>query len=415
MAQRYWPLGTGRKITSPFGPRDGGFHYGVDFGRDGGSESMPVYAIQSGTVIYAGAAQGYGGPDPCGWLVIDSDDGEGSGCLEYGHIRRLPSINVGTHVEAGQQIAIINPDTKTNGGVGPHLHLSDMPGGYDPAAKQNPLVRLVSGGAIEPQPNQAQPKKENPLPSNASRPDFNEYPVWSPNNEQRNGTKVDLFLLHTQEGDSNADGLARWLQSPAVQVSYHYTISEDIVDHGVTVCDVVDTDQAAWAALSANKRAIHLVFAGSKASWTREQWLRQSRAIDVAAYIASQDCAKYGIPKRVLKPPYSAPGGVSDHRFVTKFLKDGTHGDVGGPMSAPWTGFPWDVFEAAFLRYTGAAPTVPPPVTPPAVVVPKPVGTVEDQLTLKWNCLGGQTMVEALAEMRDKVMGTNDRAKEGHR
>jgi N-acetyl-anhydromuramyl-L-alanine amidase AmpD len=415
VAQRFWPLDEGRKITSPFGPREGGFHYGVDFGRDGGSGGMPVYAIQSGTVIHAGAAQGYGGPDPCGWLVIDSSDSEGSGCLEYGHIRRLPNINVGTRVTAGQQIAVINPDPKTNGGTAPHLHLSDMPGAYNPAAKQNPLIRLVSGGAMEPSPNQAKKKKENPLPLNTSRPDFNEYPLWSPNNEPRNGTKIDLFLLHTEEGGGVKDGadrLARWMQNPSVGVSYHYTVSQDPTDNGVTVVNVTDTDRAAWSALSANRRSINLVFAGSKAGWTRDQWLLQSRAIDVAAYLAAQDCAKYGIAKRVLKPPYSAPGGVSDHRYVTKYLRDGTHGDVGGPMSAPWTGFPWDVFEDAFLRHAGITAPVTPPVTPPAAT-PKPVGTVEDQLTLRWNCLGGQTVVEALAEMRDKVLGTNDRNKDG--
>ena len=74
VAQRYWPLGVGWVVTSPFGPRGRGFHAGVDFGRAGGSANMPVYAVQSGTVIYAGAAQGYGGPDPAGWLVIDSTD-----------------------------------------------------------------------------------------------------------------------------------------------------------------------------------------------------------------------------------------------------------------------------------------------------------------------------------------------------
>jgi hypothetical protein len=197
-----------------------------------------------------------------------------------------------------------------------------------------------------------------------------------------------------------------------VNVSYHYTISEDPVDHGVTVCDVVDTDRASWSALSANRRSINLVFAGSKASWTRNEWLLQSRAIDVAAYLAAQDCAKYGIPKRVLVPPYSAPGGVSDHRYVTRYLKDGTHTDVGGPMGPPWTGFPWDVFEAAFQKYAGVTPTAP-SVTPPVTVPTKPVGPANDQLTLRWNCLGGQTVVEALAEVRDKVLGTNDRKKDG--
>ena len=77
---RYWPLGTGRIVTSPFGPRGTGFHAGTDFGFPGGSANKPVYACAGGTVIYAGAAQGYGGPDPAGWLVIDHPAGAGGGC-----------------------------------------------------------------------------------------------------------------------------------------------------------------------------------------------------------------------------------------------------------------------------------------------------------------------------------------------
>jgi N-acetyl-anhydromuramyl-L-alanine amidase AmpD len=228
-----------------------------------------------------------------------------------------------------------------------------MPGDYNPGAKQDPLPRLR--GALE-------PNGGTPPVTPINRPDFNEYPLWSRNHEDRRGTKVDLFLLHTEEGGpvkDGADRLARWLQGP-VQVSYHYTISQDPVDNGVTVVDVVDTDRASWSALSANRRSINLVFAGSRAAWTRQQWLANGRAIDVAAYLAAQDCAKYNIPRRVIKPPYGPPGGVSDHAYVTRYLKDGTHTDVG-------PNFPWDVFEASFLKYANPAPTPPPPpvVTPP--------------------------------------------------
>lgn len=46
---------------------------------------------------------------------------------------------------------------------------------------------------------------------------------------------------------------------------------------------------------------------------------------------------------------------------------------------------------------------------------PKPivVGPADDQLTMRWHCLGGQTPVEALAEIRDYLLGTNDRGKPG--
>lgn len=348
----FWPLRAGRIVTSPFGQRDTEFHAGTDFGWPGGSANMPVYAIQSGTVIYAGSADGYGGDATglAGWLVIDSDDAQGGGVFEYGHIRRLSSINVGATVTAGQQIAIINPDSNTNGGTAPHLHLSYMAGDYNPNQKSDPLPRLT--GALEP-----------PGGALTMKPDYNEYAVWSPNSQDRGGQKPTMFLLHTQEGAGNADSLARYLSNPANQVSYHYTISEDTRDHGVTVCDIVDTDRAAWSVMDYNNRSINLCFAGSAVGWSRAQWLAQSRAIDVAAYLAVQDCRKYGISMAVVPPPYARPPGISDHAYVTS-RGVGTHTDVG-------LNFPWDAFAAAVTKYSGTAPA---PVPAPA-----------DRLATLWN------------------------------
>jgi hypothetical protein len=69
------------------------------------------------------------------------------------------------------------------------------------------------------------------------------------------------------------------------------------------------------------------------------------RAIDIAAYLAVQDCKKYGISTNVITPPYNSdPPGISDHRYVTQHLRDGTHTDVGD-------GFPWDVFIEAINKY----------------------------------------------------------------
>lgn len=55
------------------------------------------------------------------------------------------------------------------------------------------------------------------------------------------------------------------------------------------------------------------------------------------------------------------------------------------------------------------------PTTEAPVTTPKPVivGPADDQLTMRFNCLGGQTLLEAVAEMRDKIMGTADRTKTG--
>jgi hypothetical protein len=145
VAARFWPLEAGRIVTSPYGPRAGGFHFGTDFGFNGGSGNRLVYAIDDGTVLYSGAAQGYGGPDPAGWIVLQSDDGT---VWEYGHVVREPQIKPGAPVRAGQVIARINPDSGSNGGTAPHLHLSLMVDGYRPQAKVDPMP--VLGGAQEP-------------------------------------------------------------------------------------------------------------------------------------------------------------------------------------------------------------------------------------------------------------------------
>lgn len=145
MPARFWPLEAGRIVTSPYGPRSGGYHYGTDFGFPGGSGNRRVFAIDDGTVLYAGAASGYGGPDPAGWIVIQSDDGT---VWEYGHIVREPQIKPGAPIRAGQVIARINPDSASNGGTAPHLHLSLMLDGYRPQAKVDPIP--VLGGAQDP-------------------------------------------------------------------------------------------------------------------------------------------------------------------------------------------------------------------------------------------------------------------------
>ncbi|QIP39713.1 hypothetical protein G9444_2469 [Rhodococcus erythropolis] len=165
------------------------------------------------------------------------------------------------------------------------------------------------------------------------KPAYREIERWSPNNHGRGGAKVTNFFLHTQEGDGTAESLAGYLQNPASQVSYHYT-----VDNSGVVCDVVDTDMCSWSVLDANPISINLCFAGSRASWTRQQWIdRMGRGIEIAAWLAVQDCKKYGFSTNVIAPPYKRGPGISDHRYVTKVLGMGSHTDVGD-------GFPWDVF-----------------------------------------------------------------------
>lgn len=109
------PVPKGFCVTSGFGQRDGGFHWGTDFGRDGGCGGYPIFAVKDGTVTRAGVASGFGQ-----WITVDHPASNGGGLSVYGHI--IPEVSINQQVREGQRIGRINPDSNTNGGVAPHLH-----------------------------------------------------------------------------------------------------------------------------------------------------------------------------------------------------------------------------------------------------------------------------------------------------
>lgn len=119
-------------FTSPFGPRWGRIHQGIDIGNGIGT---PIYSIMDGTVISAGPAQGYGK-----WVRVQHDNGEIS---VYGHVNSY-SVSVGQKVTAGEQIATMGNEGHS---TGPHLHFEIRPDGATPVdpvpwfAKQGITVR----------------------------------------------------------------------------------------------------------------------------------------------------------------------------------------------------------------------------------------------------------------------------------
>jgi N-acetyl-anhydromuramyl-L-alanine amidase AmpD len=289
-----------------------------------------------------------------GWWwgsAADCMDPYKSAALFFSRLKKLDYNNAanspGSYAQAVQQSAF--PDRYDQ-------RMSDAQALYD----------QIAGGTVAP--------TEDPRLTalQAARPDFNEYPVWVTENFQdRQNTPVDLWLIHTEEssGYDNADGLAHWLESTtggSNPVSYHYTISKGQNDDGVTVCDVVDTDDASWSVGNSNNRAINLCFAGSTIDWTTAEWDNDlGRCIDVAAYLFVQDSIKYNLGQTVCPgPAYGInPPVFSDHRYCSDWLRDGnTHTDVGD-------NFPWPLMQAAVAKYWAianvAAPT-PDPTPPPA-------------------------------------------------
>lgn len=172
------------------------------------------------------------------------------------------------------------------------------------------------------------------------------------NSSSRYGAAVRLFVLHTEEGNSNAQTLHDWMRTH--EVSYHYTLDNS------TAIDSVNTDRASWSVLDANSYCINLVFAGSKAGQSRQVWIdRYSNAIDYAAKLFVQDAAKYGpLVPDVIGRNYDAievgkAGGI-DHSGITYGLGIGDHTDVG-------PNFPWDLFADSVRKHMGGV------VIPPVV------------------------------------------------
>lgn len=140
-------------VTSGFGHRSGGYHWGTDFGAPGGSGGRPIYAVKDGTVARVGPASGFGQ-----WIGLDHPASVGGGETIYGHI--IPEVRLGQQVREGQRIGRINPDPATNGGVAPHLHLEWhryvwVPPGPD---RLDPMTKLA--GAAH--PGEALAPKEEP-------------------------------------------------------------------------------------------------------------------------------------------------------------------------------------------------------------------------------------------------------------
>jgi murein DD-endopeptidase MepM/ murein hydrolase activator NlpD len=100
-----WPVQG--PITSPFGPRWGSFHPGIDIGVP---EGTPIHAAAAGTVIWCGWESGYGN-----LVVIDHHNGLATA---YGHQSR---IAVGCNQDV-QQGDVIGYSGCTGYCTGPHLH-----------------------------------------------------------------------------------------------------------------------------------------------------------------------------------------------------------------------------------------------------------------------------------------------------
>ena len=137
---RYMPVRAGTyQISSKFGPRGGGMHWGMDFAATDGTK---IYAAQAGSVVHIGSADGFGQ-----WIVIDHPTEAGSGTTVYGHMwdAHATGIRQGDQVSAGQHIAFVGNNGDSSGH---HLHFEVHPTVWAPRSQRDPEPWLV--GALEP-------------------------------------------------------------------------------------------------------------------------------------------------------------------------------------------------------------------------------------------------------------------------
>lgn len=116
-------------ITSNYGARWGGTHYGLDIANRIGT---PIRSVADGVVVEAGPASGFGL-----WVRVRHDDGT---TTVYGHIDSY-AVRAGQRVKAGEVIAAVG---NRGYSTGPHLHFEV----WDPnGRKANPLAWLQERGA----------------------------------------------------------------------------------------------------------------------------------------------------------------------------------------------------------------------------------------------------------------------------
>lgn len=119
-AQFAWPFSLDL-VTSEYGPRDGGFHEGMDFAGGAASSGNPIPAAGAGVVADSVILHsGWGN-----YVRLEHDvDGTMMSTL-YAHMIAPPSVGVGDVVSLGQTLGYVG---NTGASFGDHLHFETWTG-----------------------------------------------------------------------------------------------------------------------------------------------------------------------------------------------------------------------------------------------------------------------------------------------
>jgi murein DD-endopeptidase MepM/ murein hydrolase activator NlpD len=121
--QFLWPLPS-KTVTSPFGPRNGRLHAGIDIR---GGKGEPIYAAAAGQVLTSKRKKAYGN------VVIVGHDYDRQ--TLYAHMTKM-AVREGQYVRAGQVVGYVG---RTGRATGYHLHFETRVNGGSP---RNPMSFL---------------------------------------------------------------------------------------------------------------------------------------------------------------------------------------------------------------------------------------------------------------------------------
>ena len=316
------PVPKGFKVTSPFGQRGSEFHWGTDYGC-GNNGNKPVYAVKDGTVTRAGAASGFGQ-----WVTVDHPASNGGGETVYGHV--IPEVRVGQKVREGERIARINPDSRTNGGVVPHLHFewhrfSWVPPGPN---RLNPEAMLKGAKWVG----------DTPAPVRAATAVASNVLDWSSRflfGKPRPTHQIKNIIIHVTVNapGTPAENVANY-QISSQSGSYH-ELTDTTVKHLIENTD----DWFTWSSGNyGNDVGLHRSFV-LRGTETRVQWLQYDKMLREAAKRDAEWCRKYNIPPVKLTAADLRAGkkGFAGHLETGQAWGGTDHVD-------PGTGFPWDIY-----------------------------------------------------------------------
>lgn len=357
------PVEKGFIVTSGFGPRSGGYHYGVDFGLAGGSGGKPIFAVKDGRVTRSGPASGFGR-----WVTIDHPASNGGGETVYGHI--VPEVTAGQSVKEGQRIGRIDPNQSTNGGVAPHLHLewhrySWAPPGPD---RLDPMTKLA--GATWPGATTV-PKEDKPVAKNYLTVQPDRVALLGRNFTQgRGGRKIRYITRHHTAGVLNATQInSVWQSRPA---SAHYLIGTD----GTVSQHVWDRDTA-WSNANATSNAESITIEHSNSAGAAQDWPINDITVKEGARWAAALCLYYGLGK----PEFGR--NIRDHKEFTA-TSCPYHLAHGGKYHWTYMREAQRFYDELSARKNGTAPKPPAPAPTPTPA-PKteeeiPVTTLDTQV-----------------------------------